>query len=112
MISSSERSGTISFPWKYAVLNPEVTAEIAYKDYEKGHCMYGVFSSVISQLADTYGEPYRSFPLEMMRYGFAGVAEWGSLCGAVNGAAALIGLFTKKEEELKELIDELFLWYE
>jgi len=35
-----------------------------------------------------------------------------SLCGALNGSAALIGLFTETDEDLRILIDELFLWYE
>jgi len=74
--------------------------------------MYGVFESVVSQLAKEHGEPYRSFPVDMMRYGFGGTADWGSLCGALNGSAALIGLFTKKDEDLKTLVDEIFLWYE
>jgi hypothetical protein len=34
------------------------------------------------------------------------------LFGAFNGSAALIGLFTEKDEYLKILVDELFLWYE
>lgn len=34
------------------------------------------------------------------------------MCGALNGSAALIGLFTEKEEDLKILVNELFLWYE
>ncbi|MHC4499177.1 MAG: C-GCAxxG-C-C family (seleno)protein, partial [Planctomycetota bacterium] len=34
------------------------------------------------------------------------------LCGALNGAAALTGLFAKTEEQLKKIVDEVFLWYE
>ena len=99
------------FPWKYSELDPDITAHRAYSNSQKGHCMYGVFTSVTSQLADKYGEPYRSFPVNMMIYGAGGVGGWGSLCGAMNGSAALIGLFVQKEDELKLLIDELFLWY-
>jgi NADH pyrophosphatase NudC (nudix superfamily) len=47
-----------------------------------------------------------------MRYGGGGTAGWASLCGALNGSAALIGLFTKKDDDLKILVDEMFLWYE
>jgi hypothetical protein len=74
--------------------------------------MYGVFASVMSQLADKYGEPYRSFPVDMMIYGAGGVADWGSICGALNGSAALIGLFVEDEDEIKKLVNELFLWYQ
>ena len=107
--ADTRRSG---FPWLYHELAPERTAHRAYHDYKKGHCMYGVVASILSQLAETHGEPYASFPLDMMRYGAGGTAGWGTLCGALNGAGALIGLFSKKEKELKQLADELFLWYE
>ena len=100
------------FPWTYTELDPDITAQRAYHIYEKGRCMYGVFASVVLQLAKEHGEPYRSFPVDMMRYGGGGTASWGSLCGALNGSAALIGLFTEKDEDLKILVDELFLWYE
>ncbi|MHC4537015.1 MAG: C-GCAxxG-C-C family protein [Planctomycetota bacterium] len=100
------------FPWKYSELNPDITAHRAYADCPKGHCMYGVFASVMSQLADEYGEPYRSFPVDMMIYGAGGVADWGSICGGLNGSAALIGLFVKDEAEIKKLVNELFLWYQ
>jgi hypothetical protein len=113
----SERAASSSdkkpaFPWRYYELDPEVTAERAYHDHRKGHCMYGVFVPAISQLAEKHGEPYGSFPVGMMRYGAGGTAGSGSLCGTLNGSAALIGLFVKKEEDMKLLIDELFLWYE
>ena len=35
------------------------------------------------------GEPFNLIPAEMMNFGKAGVVGWGSLCGALNGAAAL-----------------------
>jgi hypothetical protein len=100
------------FPWRYAELDPDITAHRAYSNYKKGHCMYATFNSVTSQLADKYGQPYRSFPVNMMIYGAGGVAGWGSLCGTINGSAALFGLFVKKEDEIKQLVDELFLWYQ
>ena len=112
MGSFQDGTGKRVFPWRYAELDPDITAHRAYSNFDKGHCMYGAFASVMSQLAEKYGEPYRSFPVEMMIYGAGGVGGWGSLCGAVNGSAALISLFVKKEEELKQLVDELFLWYQ
>lgn len=100
------------FPWAYRELEPDTTARQAYHIYEKGYCMYAVFASVVLQLAKERGEPYRSFSVDMMRYGSGGTAGWGSLCGALNGSAALIGLFTETDEDLRTLVDELFLWYE
>jgi hypothetical protein len=99
-------------PWRYAKLDPEITAQRAYVNCAKAHCMYGVFSSVMSQLAEKYGEPYRSFPVDMMIYGASGVGGWGSLCGAANGSSALFGLFVEKEDDIKKLVNEMFLWYQ
>lgn len=101
-----------AFPWTYTELDQDVTAEKTYYDCVKGHCMYGVFAPVMLQLAERHGEPYRSFPVDMMRYGAGGTAGSGSLCGALNGAAALVGLFAQTEEHMKQMTGELFLWYE
>lgn len=110
--SSPGKGDKAVIPWPYAELDPDVTAERTYYDCVKGHCMYGVFAPVITQLAEKRGEPYQSFPIDMMRYGAGGTGGSGSLCGALNGAAALFGLFAESEEQTKQLIGGLFLWYE
>ena len=76
--------------------------------------MYAVVGSVLGALADRAGEPFRSFPIEMMRFGDGGVGGWGSVCGVVNGGSALIGLFHNEEAKQKreELIAEFCTWYE
>lgn len=89
--------------------------------------MYGVFAGIVTQLGEKLGEPYRSFPCSMMVYGRSGVCDWGSLCGALNGSAAAVGLICRSSEELQiklkpqktkqekqqaKIIDELFRWYE
>lgn len=99
-------------PWPYHELDPETTAERAYLYHYEGHCMYGVFKSIVGQLAEQYGEPYRSFPCGMMTYGAGGVASWGSLCGALNGAAAVIALFAAGKEQQASLTSRILLWYE
>lgn len=104
--------GSSDLPWPYHQLDPEATAERAYPLYHEGHCMYGVFKSILGQLAERYGEPYRSFPCGMMTYGAGGVAGWGSLCGALNGAAAAITLLTPGKEQQAKLTGQVLLWYE
>jgi hypothetical protein len=100
--------------WTYTKLDTEAVAETAYGIYPDGGCMYAVVGSVIHTLAERVGEPFRSFPLAMMRYGDGGIGHWGSLCGVINGGAALIGLFhSEKKKEVREaLINELCVWYE
>ena len=98
--------------WKYHRLDPATTAELAYKQYVNGACMYATFRSVLSQLADKFGEPYASFPFHLMKYGHGGVGGYGTICGALNGAAALIGLFVAGKETRDHLTTVLFRWYE
>ena len=95
-------------------LDAAVVANKAYRIYPEGACMYATFASIVSSLGELVGEPYRSFPVDMMRYGEGGVSGWGSLCGALNGAAAVIGLVYPGEDGSRraELIGELFSWYE
>lgn len=48
----------------------------------------------------------------MMKYGAGGVGNWGSLCGALNGGAAVIGLFEQDKQRRENLVAQLFSWYE
>ena len=100
--------------WIYVELDPALVAKKAYQFFPDGGCMYALTGSILTTLGDMIGEPYRSFPFEMMRYGEGGTGGWGSLCGALNGAAAIIGLFRQEKEKERKarLIDELFSWYE
>jgi len=100
--------------WTYVELDPAAIAETAYDMYPHGSCMYAVVGSIVRALAERVGGPFRSFPFEMMRYGHGGVGGWGSICGAANGAAAVIGiLYPEKDKQRRDrLIGELFCWYE
>lgn len=98
--------------WPYYPVDPAITADLAYKFYDSGSCMHAIFKSFLSQLADKYGEPYASFPLYMMKYGHGGVGGFGTICGSLNGAAALIGLFVPGKTEQDSLITGLLRWYE
>ena len=95
-------------------LDAAVVADKAYRIFPEGACMYATFASIVSSLGELVGEPYRSFPVDMMRYGEGGISGWGSVCGALNGAAAVIGLIYpgKDGSRRAELIAELFSWYE
>jgi len=98
--------------WEYYPLDPAQTAQLAYKHFDSGSCMYATFKSIISQLADKFGEPYISFPLHMMKYGHGGVGGFGTICGALNGASAIIGLFVAEKAMQDSLITGLCRWYE
>ena len=99
-------------PWKYTRLEPTTVAQRAYDNYSVGSCMYGVFSSVVTLLADKIGEPYSSFPVHMMKYGHGGVGGAGTICGTLNGASAVLGLLIDNKKVRDVLTAELFHWYE
>jgi len=99
-------------PWAYSPLDPAATGDLAYDYYQEGSCMYAVFKSVLVQLADKFGEPYASFPCHMMEYGRSGIGGYGTVCGSLNGAAALIGLLVEGKSAQNTLITGLFRWYE
>ncbi|TWT78780.1 Split-Soret cytochrome c precursor [Planctomycetes bacterium CA13] len=109
---------TAEFPsepsWSYRRLDPADVAERTYRIYPEGGCMYGVVGGVIGTLANKVGEPFRSFPIDMMRFGDGGVGGCGSLCGVINGGSALIGMFhsEKPKEKREAMIAELVVWYE
>ena len=99
-----------AFPWPYKEVDPIAVAERAYRAYYEGGCMYGTFEGIVGELKAAMGAPYTSFPTAMMKYGAAGVAGWGTLCGALNGAAAAISL-VHEGKIANPIINELYAWY-
>jgi len=110
LLSEKDRKSALS--WIYTRLDPDVSADTAYQNYNKGGCMYAAFLSIISQLGEKIGKPYKSFPFHMMKYGSGGVGDYGAVCGALNGAGAAIGLLVRNSENRNHLISDLFSWYE
>ncbi len=98
--------------WKYLQLDPETTAELAYKFYPEGSCMCATIKSVVSQLAEKVGEPFISFPFHMFKYGHGGVGGYGTICGTLNGTAALLGLLITDKSVRDKIIADIFKWYE
>lgn len=98
--------------WKYVTLEPAVTAQLAYGFYSEGSCMYATVKSIVSQLSEKIGEPFTSFPTHLFKYGHGGVGGYGSVCGTLNGAAALIGLLVSDKNIQNKMIADIFRWYE
>jgi len=96
-------------PWPYKALDPDAVGQRAFESYLKGHCMYGSFEAIVGALSDQLGEPYKSFPFAMFKYGAGGVNGWGTLCGSLNGSVAAIQLLSPNPNAA---IDHLMAWYE
>ena len=108
-VKPSAANGPKQIPWPYEPLDQVTTAEKAFLAYAKGHCMHGVFDAIQSQMADKLGGKFQDFPYGMFAYGAGGAGGWGTLCGALNGAAAAFQLFSANPQPL---IDSLYTWYE
>lgn len=100
----------LALPWPYKSLDPKVVAERAYAAYYNGGCMYGAFEGVVGELREQVGSPYTTFPAAMMKYGAAGVAGWGTLCGALNGVAAAVFMVLESKAG-NPVINEIYGWY-
>ena len=107
----------ILFPWPYKELDPNEAADHAYiASYSylkigngKAHgCGYGAFEGVIGTLRKVVGSPYDQIPTGMLYFGRAGVLNWATICGALNGACPAIQVISPSPEKL---IMELMFWY-
>ena len=99
-----------AWPWTYVPLDPEVVRRKGYEGYFEGGCCYGAAEAILSELREKVGYPFTGIPSDMFRYGAGGAAGWGTLCGALNGAAAVINLVTT-QADCNAIVNELFGWY-
>lgn len=102
--------GATDWPAPYSKLDVETVRKRGHAAFYSGDCCYGAFHSIVESLAEAVGEPFTSFPTDMMRYGKGGMYGYGTLCGALNGASAAIQLVTDEETAAK-VITELLNWY-
>lgn len=101
------------FGWTPHKLDPAECEVVAYDGYwYKGYaCGYGCFYSIIGLMGEKFGAPYNQFPFSMLEANKGGISDWGTICGALYGAAAAFALFYGRDER-KPMVDELYRWYE
>jgi len=100
----------VAWPWPYTRLDRDEVRKAAHKSYYEGGCGYGAFNGIVATLAVHVGDPYAQMPSQIMYYAGGGAAGWGTLCGALNGAAAALSLFVDRGNA-SALISELIGWY-
>jgi len=100
-----------TWPYPYATIDPEVARIKAHTLYWNDmDCSSGVFGGLVECLKEGVGDPWNTFPIEVMLYGRGGGVGWGTTCGTLNGAAALVSLVTDKASS-GALINEVWGWY-
>ncbi|RLB74102.1 MAG: hypothetical protein DRH03_02095 [Deltaproteobacteria bacterium] len=118
-------------PWGYQELDPEYVRKLGHIGFYEKECGGGVFWAIMTALKEKIGYPYNFMPLPsrddffanlagketgkslqvMMQYGVGGAANFGSLCGAPNGAASAITI-ALPYHDAEKVIPKLFRYYE
>lgn len=96
-------------PFPYAELDLDEVERIAYEGYFENGCCYGVAKGLLTALQENVGFPYTMIPAEMFANGKEGYTA-GTLCGALGGAAGVIGLCCAPDDA-RAITKELFAWY-
>ncbi len=120
-----------AMPWGYQELDPEYVRKLGHLGYYLEECGGGSFWAIMTALKEKIGYPYNLIPLPtkeefidhlsgkskgkhyqgIMQHGVGGVADYGSLCGAPNGAAAAI-TFAFPFADVKSIVKRLMRYYE
>lgn len=106
----NEPRASVWTPHRLSAAKCQPVAYAGYWDYGYG-CCYGSFHAIIGAMGEQYGAPYSDFPFHMMEVGKSGISEWGTICGALLGAASAMALFWGRKER-DPMVTELFRWYE
>ncbi|MBT8763055.1 C_GCAxxG_C_C family protein [Desulfohalobiaceae bacterium Ax17] len=107
----AESSKAPKLPFPYSPLDPGKVEKKGYEGYYQHHCSFGAFEAIVGSLREKVGHPYNLIPTEIMTFGRGGVAGWGTICGALNGASAAIALVVGEYKKYKGLLNELLAWY-
>lgn len=97
-----------ALPWKYNKLDVDLVRKRGYDNYFKYGCCYAAASALLETLVENTGSPWETIPMDMFQYGAGGAYSWGTLCGALNGALAVINLASAKHADIG---NELIGWY-
>lgn len=109
LCSTAELKSKTSYPWPYRKIEPDLAADIAYRNWYRGFCAYASISGIIMPLHLSVGEPYTNLPLEAFAFGHGGMVGWGTLCGTLFGSSVAASLAAGKEGE--KIINDVIAWY-
>ncbi len=97
--------------WPYRALDPAEVARIAYENYMDLWCASTVLKGLFTPLAAAVGGPYKTFPVESMKWAHGGLAGWGTVCGTMTGAATAVGFITGDVDTAEAMANDLMFFY-
>lgn len=109
MLQAKAENEVPEYPYPYVEIDPEYVEKLAYEGYFENGCCYGVAKAILVALREKVGYPYTVIPEEMFANGKEGYT-CGTLCGALGGAVAMIGLVCGADDS-RQLTKDLFAWY-
>ena len=108
-VLAEDKTVAPAHPFPFAELDLDEVERIAYEGYFENGCCYGVAKGLLAELSSKVGFPYTMIPAEMFANGKEGYTA-GTLCGALGGAAGVIGLCCAPDDA-RAITKELFAWY-
>lgn len=102
---------TLPYPYvKLTSADIKQISETAHENWFSGFCAFVTFSGIITLLRQKVGEPYTSFPMEVITYAHGGTAGWGGTCGTLIGAGLASSLVAGPKVG-EEILNEVMKWY-
>ena len=113
---STAEAAVTGVPWPYPAASAdqpvsEKLARRAFEVYFASGCAEGVWWPFAEALAVANPDTWGTLPKNVFRYGGGGVGGWGTLCGTLNGASAIIGMTVANGTHRNNLIDAIMQYY-
>jgi hypothetical protein len=107
-----------ALPWPYPTVaadqpNPEVLGRRAFELHRYGGmaCSEAVWWAFVEALSPANPATWGTLPPKMFQYGGQGVKGWGTVCGTLNAAAAVINMSVGNGTHQNTLTDAIFMYY-
>lgn len=98
-----------AYPYPYAELDLDAVQKAGYEGYFEGGCCFGSAKGLLVGLQEKVGYPFTILNPSIFASGGGGYTT-GSLCGAIGGAATIIGMVCEPADS-KAILKDLIKWY-
>lgn len=115
---SEAAAAPTGLPWGYPQVAgeqpvPEALARRAFEQhrFQGSSCAEAVWWPFVEFLSAVYPDTWGTLPAKMFQYGGGGVGGWGTICGTLNAAAAVLGMSVSNGGHRGTLTDGIFQFY-